>query len=296
MKRTLSFLHILSLLSVWTILAGGCIREGLEECPNVKLVFRYDADTDYDVFSRYIESVTLFVYDGEGQLIQIKEVDQTALKQFQGTELALKKGEYRIVCWGNASENTEIDPGKGRVQHPNMSKKEKIPTNDRLYYGSRAISIDPEKIQAPEEIRFCASTIRLSIYVKGIGTKTDPGSWGEVKIHNLMPQYNFSMKPACAPSETYYPVLVPATKGEMEVARLNVFRFENDNPVIIEVNDRKSGTDYQLNLKDFMASQQPPLTVEDRQEVEISVLFEFSSLGIKVSVPDWESENITPGV
>ena len=99
-------------------LSAGCINEDMSDCPppfNAELTFSYLGDgQDAAMFSRVIDGVTLFVFDrAGGQNVLQKTIGKADLNRFQGTQLYLPAGDYRIVCWGNAFDDTELAPVAG---------------------------------------------------------------------------------------------------------------------------------------------------------------------------------------
>ena len=63
-------------------LAGGCIRENMDDCKGkVTLRFRYVGDGTTDIFPEKIEHVTMYVYSiADGSLASIREDARTIFK------------------------------------------------------------------------------------------------------------------------------------------------------------------------------------------------------------------------
>lgn len=156
----------------------------MSDCPppfNTELTFSYSGDSqDPAMFSRAIDGVTLFVFDRTGgQQILQKTIAKADLNRFQGTQLYLPAGDYRIVCWGNAFGDTEIlssSLSQGRIHAPAYGAQTKIPTNDHLYHGDYNITVPaadkmPDKVTG--DIPFRGAHIDMEIYVKNFGQSAD---------------------------------------------------------------------------------------------------------------------------
>ena len=72
-------------------------------------------------------------------------------------------------------------------------------------------------------------------------------------------------------------------------------RFADDTPGALRlVNPATGATVYTLPLADFLSANS--LTVEDRQEVAVSILLHLNDDGVSVSVTPFEDEPIHPGL
>lgn len=266
-----------------------------ESCPyNAILTFRYNNDQERDIFAEKIDNVTVFIFSTDGRFITSKVISKPELMENQSTSLDLISGDYHFVCWGNAGENTKFtntaDLLSARLQHPNMITRGNIPTNDHLYFGTCDLSI-PDNDILSAEVCFSSAHINLEVYVKG--TTGLPDVLPQVEVHNLKPQYDFTMSPL-GDETTYYPVSVYDEERHVAATRLQTLRFDDDNPIIIEIKDPQgSGNNIaRVDLKEFMAKNK--IHVTGIQEATVEILLEFEKLGVTVTVPNWESEEITP--
>lgn len=284
--KTLLFLSIL--------LLTGCMKNDMDKCPyNLMLTFRYYGDESFDQFSKMIDGVTLYVFNNDGRLIDIENLSRQSLETQQGINLKLEPGKYRFVCWGNAfSETTftgEDNLTTFSLQHPNLNCGLPIPTNDELYHGTLNVDLPKHDILA-EEIIFSSAHIHLEIYTKGTGTSTQLPFF---EVQNLYPQYDHTM---CTTGScvTYHPVAGYDSEKKAAFAKLQVLRFDDDNPINIEIKDpRGSGNNIAtINLKDFMAKND--IHVTGIHEVTVKVLAEFSDLDVNITIPKWETEDIGP--
>lgn len=137
MKKLSKTLCILITLA----LPAGCINEDMSDCPppyNTELTFSYSGDRQEPaMFSRMIVGVTLVVFDrAGGERVLDKTVVQADLNRFQGTELYLPAGDYRIVCWGNAFETRScfraVSPKAACMRLPTVRAKKSPPTTTSI--------------------------------------------------------------------------------------------------------------------------------------------------------------------
>jgi len=279
-----------------------CIGEDLSECPptvNLELTFSYRGDTDDpSMFVSYIDQVTLMVYDESERLVLSLDLNKNDLTARQGVELCLEPGNYKIICWGNAHEYTELYECEsfagGKLNHPSLSKSERIPTNSHLYYGSYNVSV-PDKGTVQGDIPFCGAHINLEVYVRNATTVFTKASVEglQIEAHNLMPQYNMGMLPVQAYSTTYYPETTFNAEKGLNQALFQALRFNDDNPVLIEVKDPSGTMNCHVQLKKYMADYK--ISVNNKNEATVPVLVEFTDLGAEIKLPEWIINEVDPG-
>lgn len=288
----MKLLKTLLILSV--LLLTGCMKNDIDDCPyNVMLSFRYYGDESFDQFSKMIDGVTLYVFSNDGKLAAIENISRQSLLENPGINLKLKPGMYHFKCWGNAFSKTKIT-GEDYLstivlQHPNLISGLPISTNDQLYFGSLDLKLPKDDILAGEVI-FSSAHIHLEVYTKGAGNSTQLPS---IEVHNLNCQYDFSMN-STGLQTTYYPDVSYDSEKAAAVAKLEVMRFSDDNPILIEVKDPLNGGNSIaiVSLKEFMA--QNNIHVNGIHDVTVKILVEFNDLGIHITIPRWESEGIGP--
>lgn len=285
------------LLSVIALLLTGCIRDYQLDCPGrVNLTFSYTGDTnDTSMFAKMIDQVTVLVFNSEGEHILTQIIDKQKLSVFKGTELTLDAGTYSIVCWANAFENTEVTENnrisEKRVHHPNFLKGTSIPTMDHIYYGQHTITVaDNDKLT--ENIPFSGAHINIKVYVDSSIFKNSNEEVPTVEAHNILPQYDMQMGSTQPFQTTYYPHTVKNRENGLYECFFQVLRFEDDNPVKIEIKNKSGLSVYKLDLKTYMAENN--ISVNEKNEATVPVLFEYTDLGISVSVPKWEGIIVEP--
>lgn len=286
-------------------LSAGCINEDMSDCPppfNTELTFSYSGDSqDPAMFSRAIDGVTLFVFDRtDGQQILQKTIAKADLNRFQGTQLYLPAGDYRIVCWGNAFGDTEIlssSLSQGRIHAPAYGAQTKIPTNDHLYHGDYNITVPaadkmPDKVTG--DILFRGAHIDMEIYVKNFGQSADPATWPDLEIGNLMPQYDMQMNAVQPFGTTYHPTVAWNTQRKVMTSVFQVLRFDDDNPVTVTVREPDNTVKATIDLRQYMADN--GISVDDKHEAAVRMLIEFTDLGISITIPDWSAIGTEPEI
>ena len=286
-------------------LSAGCINEDMSDCPppfNTELTFSYSGDSqDPAMFSRAIDGVTLFVFDRTGgQQILQKTIAKADLNRFQGTQLYLPAGDYRIVCWGNAFGDTEIlssSLSQGRIHAPAYGAQTKIPTNDHLYHGDYNITVPaadkmPDKVTG--DIPFRGAHIDMEIYVKNFGQSADPATWPVLEIGNLMPQYDMQMNAVQPFGTTYHPTVAWNAQRKVITSVFQVLRFDDDNPVTVTVREPDNTVKATIDLRQYMADN--GISVDDKHEAAVRMLIEFTDLGISITIPDWSAIGTEPEI
>lgn len=276
-----------------------CIQEGLLPCPptvNLQLTFSYMGDTgDPSMFARRITHVTLMVYDEDEKLVLNRNLNKNELTQYQGTELYLEPGKYRIVCWGNANEYTQLEKcdffGEGRLHHPNLPGGEKISTNSHLYYGSYSTTVSDEQTVSGD-IPFRGAHINVEVYVRGMVTADTPDNLPHIETNNLTPQYNMDMVSTMPYATTYYPETTYNTERNLNQALFQVLNFRDDNPIFINIKNPEGELQCKVNLKEFMADNN--ISVNGKNEATVALLVEFTELGVIIKVPGWSGNEINP--
>ncbi|WP_295962459.1 FimB/Mfa2 family fimbrial subunit [uncultured Alistipes sp.] len=299
MKKLSKTLCILTSLA----LSAGCINEDMSDCPppfNAELTFSYAGDRqEPEMFSRMIDGVTLVVFDrASGRHILDKKVVKADLNRFPGTQLYLPAGDYRIVCWGNAFDDTELLFGslaEGRVHAPAYGGGSRIATNDHLYYGDYDITV-PAAGEVSGDIPFRGAHIDMQVYVKGLGQPSEPAAWPVIEVGNLMPQYDIQMNAIQPFGTTYYPATAWDAENKVVAACFQVLRFADDNPVTVTVREPSPGNAVKavVDLKGHM--EKNGISVDGRHEAAVSLLIEFTDLGVTVTIPDWSTSITEPEI
>ena len=305
-------LKILCTLLGVTAVSAGCIKEDMSGCPpevNTYLTFSYRGDTgDPTMFRKMIGCVSLYVFDSaSGQHILTKTVDKADLRLFEGTQLYLPEGSYKIVSWANAADDTEIRVNEtlsqGRVHAPGYTAQKRIATNDHLYYGELKITVPATAIQPGNnaakvtgDIPHRSAHINVEIYTKGFGYQAQPATWPVIEMAGLMPQYDMEAHATQPFDATYYPTVAWDSEQHVAAARFAVLRFDDKNDITVTVREPtpENTVKATVDLEQYMIDEN--IFVNDLNEATIRLLFEFTDLGVTVTVPDWTGGNVDPEI
>jgi hypothetical protein len=204
------------------------------------------------------------------------------------------------ICWGNALNDTYIDVTRqrstGSLYHSNYGTAQPIPTNDSLYYGKHTFT-KLDNVPLVETVDFAPAHIKLQVAVFGL-SNTEPGTpvanYPIIRVNNLYPVYDFD-RIATGALTSYLPSVVVNTTDRSAITKLNVLRFEDTNPITIDV--VRSATDntilYTVNLEAFMLSNS--ISIVEGDEVRISMKITFVSGSVLVTLDGWGTTPTTPG-
>ncbi len=286
------YTYLLLSMIVTLPLAGGCIRENMDDCKGkVTLRFRYVGDGTTDIFPEKIEHVTMYVYSiADGSLAAIQKYDDNALAAYQGADVMLFPGRYEVVCWGNALDETTINEGE-KIAANGYFENTDIATNDPLYYGTIEIEVPETLVENNYICDFVCSHVKFRVRVEGF----DQTTMGvpSLELTQLASFTDFDNVPSDEERCSYHPVLAAGSDGEQTVytAEFNTLRFNDDNDIMLRLHsDETRVVAHEFPLADFL--QEHNIAVEGVNEVTVPILIRFSPIG--VTIDDWDSVPVNP--
>lgn len=286
------YTYLLLSMIVTLPLAGGCIRENMDDCKGkVTLRFRYVGDGTTDIFPEKIEHVTMYVYSiADGSLAAIQKYDDNALAAYQGADVMLFPGRYEVVCWGNALEETTIKEGE-KIAADGYFENTDIATNDPLYYGTIEIEVPETLVENNYICDFVCSHVKFRVRVEGF----DQTTMGvpSLELTQLASFTDFDNVPSDEERCSYHPVLAAGSDGEQTVytAEFNTLRFNDDNDIMLRLHsDETRVVAHEFPLADFL--QEHNIAVEGVNEVTVPIRIRFSPIG--VTIDDWDSVPVNP--
>lgn len=286
------YTYLLLSMIVTLPLAGGCIRENMDDCKGkVTLRFRYVGDGTTDIFPEKIEHVTMYVYSiADGSLAAIQKYDDNALAAYQGADVMLFPGRYEVVCWGNALDETTINEGE-KIAADGYFENTDIATNDPLYYGTIEIEVPETLVENNYICDFVCSHVKFRVRVEGF----DQTTMGvpTLELTQLASFTDFDNVPSDEERCSYHPVLAAGSDGEQTVytAEFNTLRFNDDNDIMLRLHsDETRVVAHEFPLADFL--QEHNIAVEGVNEVTVPIRIRFSPIG--VTIDDWDSVPVNP--
>ena len=287
------YTYLLLSMIVTLPLAGGCIRENMDDCKGkVTLRFRYVGDGTTDIFPEKIEHVTMYVYSiADGSLAAIHKYDDNALAAYQGADVMLFPGRYEVVCWGNALDETTINEGEKIIAADGYFENTDIATNDPLYYGTIEIEVPETLVENNYICDFVCSHVKFRVRVEGF----DQTTMGvpSLELTQLASFTDFDNVPSDEERCSYHPVLAAGSDGEQTVytAEFNTLRFNDDNDIMLRLHsDETRVVAHEFPLADFLHEHN--IAVEGVNEVTVPIRIRFSPIG--VTIDDWDSVPVNP--
>lgn len=291
-------------------LFSACLEQNMSLCGldgNCILQFRMDNGSG-NVFDTRISSVDVLLFDAADNLIMQRRLNQAELNASDNTAtFTVDPGEYRVVCWGNVTTNSQLTPA---ATMPGC----KIETTSTasgcpLYYAPNTVPVvtrgytraypDDHKIIVPaqqrvtKDLNFCRAHRSVNVYVKGFedlvgGVNIQP----TVEIVNLPRQYDFKL--TVDPSRTNFtqqviPVTTPS--GNMTMAAFHSPYYNIDNSV--DINIYKTSTtalEHTVNLLNYVTTN----ALTDLDEINILLEFNGGNVDVTIVMPNWNSSNVDP--
>lgn len=290
--------YVISLIAAFSLLTG-CIREDRSDCTcDVLLSFIYMGDGDDDIFPEKIDQVNMYVYSAADNSLAGEYVfDKDALTAEQGAHLHLFPGNYRIVCWGNMFENTQVEKtySEAKVAEPVWFKSDSYTGTDPLYFSDVEISV-PESLQdVTETCEFESS--HIDMYVKLKGFKGAMGQSGEevtVNVsHTGCPAYtDFFNVPAAEKCEVMPEIMDDPEDEDSYIMQYNVLRFTEDEATSLILTNSADGNEiYTVSIPDFIDRYE--IEVDGKQETAVAIQITLGPVGVEVV--EWNIEDVFPG-
>ena len=290
--------YVISLIAAFSLLTG-CIREDRSDCTcDVLLSFIYMGDGDDDIFPEKIDQVNMYVYSAADNSLAGEYVfDKDALTAEQGAHLHLFPGNYRIVCWGNMFENTQVEKtySEAKVAEPVWFKSDSYTGTDPLYFSDVEISV-PESLQdVTETCEFESS--HIDMYVKLKGFKGAMGQSGEevaVNVsHTGCPAYtDFLNVPAAEKCEVMPEIMDDPEDEDSYIMQYNVLRFTEDEATSLILTNSADGNEiYTVSIPDFIDRYE--VEVDGKQEAAVAIQITLGPVGVEVV--EWNIEDVFPG-
>lgn len=299
-----------------SVILSGCIGEDRDNCPpadNLILRFCYVIDGGNDIFLQRVEKTNLFIFDVNGYFVRQQTIGKNSLDAGQSFSLSLSPGTYRIVCWGNMLERTDVFPldanthFEGAFIYNTTLQSGNAAGCDPLYYATGSLAdystgyyfTVPRTGTITRTLDFTCAYIKLEAFIEGF---TDPdGAGGNlppvVEIEALEAKWNFSMHPF---GSTYNYVLQSAYQNiqgtDFATAYFNLPPFKDDNSLKLHIKRASDGfTVTSVILKDYMAAN--GLTVENIEEAVVPIHISYGSIqnvDVTISLPAWGESPVNP--
>lgn len=287
---------LLLLLTIAVVTLSSCnslIYDDLSDCVRTRLFFSYKGDGETEILDKKINSANLYFYNNQGDLVLEEKIDQPQLLTSNGYIYRLDPGKYTIVAIGNQEDKSIVQQkeklSEGILLASDLLDNNSVKANDSLYYASKEILIESERI-SNDTLVFRSAHIKINLGIKGLEEETNAGQESplgfrikEIPRHMTMTGIPSEERISCTP--------MLQIKKPYYVTSLNTLRFNENNPILIELYEKESDFVLKtLSLEKFI--QDHSIAIDGIHEASISIMFIVN--GANISIDTWQSENVVP--
>lgn len=273
------------------LLLSGCISDSLDGCTPTPTEGDTNLYFEYPDFLTRIERVHVSIFDQQGQSVSHHLVEQAALRQYQGVQTRLDAGEYTVVCWGNANEQSRLEGfdtschiDSYNLVHPGRLQRAIPTTSDSLYHHVSTLSVPESGVK--DTLHFVPAHIRLQVNV--IGAEPAP----RVLIHNLLADYTNDCSP-CGEPVTYEPLRKVIPEEKRVNTQCDVLRFTTNNDIEVELcYDDTQETLYRLRIAKYL--QLHNIQIEEGKETTLIITIRFEDGKVTVELNHWGGTPVDP--
>lgn len=292
--------------------ATACIRENIDDCETpVTLDFLYFGDGIIDIFPERIRTVDMFVYRENGDLAATVSCSEEDLASDQGVDLRLMPGNYRIVCWGNAWENTHLE---AEADEPYLGESswfdgEDCQGIDPLYFGEKTLTVPRTLKPVRDTVIYTCSHISIQVTMEGFANADNFNAAPAADGHNApstAPLITLSHEDLSAwidfgntPSEEttdYKPVISDhSEKADSYITLYRVPKFTNETGSQLTIVRNDTGAElYCRSFADIINTL--GIDVTSRDEVSIELIIRVWSMDgeVNIDIIGWNSETVFP--
>ena len=293
-----SFALYLLLIGGFASFATSCIKEDYSDCSNLyRLEFSYFGDGQTELFNEKIGKVDMYVFDSQDNFVLSVPVPEEDLRSRQTALPKLEAGDYTIVCIANTYQ-TDVDGlNSGTFDEitfadKNYYKGSNVSGNDSLYWSSieyTIVSYDPYKQVETRTTTFASSHYDIYVEVVGAPALPDDAGYPTIELVGVTPMTDFNNTAIGLP--TTYVMDARHDNVETLTAVGNIMRHTNHEAVYLKIAGANGESLIEVNFAQHIAKYQIDIT---KHECIIPFRIEFISGSVKISVPSWFIETLTP--
>ena len=299
-------IRFLMLSGILTLVLSRCIRESLEGCPlDTLLRFTYKPrGSAADLFGERVQRVRLCVYRPDGSIEHMQTLAKSELDRLQGFEMYLPQGNYTVVLWANASDaQTKLGGfSEGETirnlsaSHPHAETSASIPTLDRLLFAVTPLTVS-EHETGDHTVNFSPGTIRVSLHLDGVSVQPVVHITGmESALRPVFDETSGTWRlQSVSRNKTFQPAVAYDVTNRHANATTDIPRFKADTPGMVEIIDPTTGNHIvpPISLAGLIARYHIPM--EEDIEVTIPIEITFTNGHAKITIRNWENQNVKPG-
>lgn len=306
--------HITALFVITTLL-GGCFRQDLSDCGatgNLILKPGLYVDGGSVPLAGAVNIIDAFVYGADNRPVAHSRVGRNGQNQFPEIGFTVVPGEYRVVCWGNITDKTEI---VGQSFTDSYLETTSGVTGSPLYYAPRkavedrsgpistrygegetdyslyTVVVPPGKT-ATKEMLFTRAHRTVRIYLKDYEAVHGAAAPG-IRVTNIPVRSDFFLR--TDPSRGNYEALSTsvATAGgpRMTAAFSAMIAPITDDMAIEVINSSDGRTVTSFSLKRYVEDNADKIDDIDDFDIEIRYLKNGS---VEITIPNWGDTPIEP--
>lgn len=292
----MKFRNLLMCLLLVGGLSASCIKEDNSDCFNIyRLALSYLGDENSEIFPEKIDRVDMYVFDGTGACITSTRLSEAEMQAQMTTLPPLEEGTYRIVCVGNAYETTVENIDSKDLSSTTFAANdyingETVSGNDPLYWSAIDYVIAPyDEYKQIETKTTYFSSSHYDIFVEVVGVpalKADRDV--QIVLRAVSPYTDFNNR--AFGQATSYQMETEHDGNVTLSSTANIMRHSNHQDVYVDViagGDVLASVNFAEHIKNFDINTQ-------LNECLIPFRIELGATNVKVTVPSWFVENVTP--
>ena len=232
------------LLAFSIMLAGffstSCLQEDYSSCfRRYNLMLSYMGDGKTEIFPEKINTVEMYVFDRNSNCVAAQTLSDGEIESQTAVLPALKPGDYRIICVGNAYETgvenlDSRDYSKIFFAADDYLKGNAVSGNDSLYYASKDLTVigfDPKNAEEDVLISFASS--HDDVLVEIINAPDWIGKNPKVELVGVSPYTDFENIASGTPVD--YLLQTEHDGINTTTAFANIMRHTNHEEVYLKV-------------------------------------------------------------
>jgi hypothetical protein len=315
MKKLLAALGMLTLT--------GCISQDYSDCPsdvadpdNVTLRFVLESVIDgtrAGELTSTVRSIDLVLFTDANDFVTHQRLEYDQLVTDPTVKLSISAGRYRVVCWGNITENSELYI-PATFQEGYVSTKPGSPSGCPLYYAPAAqchpgditgFDYTNWEIEAPmrgtvvKDLLFTRAHRKINVYIQNFEDEEN-ANIPVVEATNLAGQYDFHFNIHTS-RRSYRQVATPGTTPlgtEVQVASFSTPFHEITADIHLNIQKQNGTVVTSVNLQDYIAQHLTRSTragETDHSDIDIYVRYGGAmNTDVVIEAVPWNPEDVDP--
>ena len=294
------------LLAFSLILAGlfstSCLQEDYSDCfRRYKLILSYLGDGETEIFPEKIDKVEMYVFDQDNNCVSAYTLPEADVESRMTDLPALKPGNYRIICVGNAYE-TGVENLASRDYREilfaadDFLKGNVVSGNDSLYYASKDLTVigfDPKNAHEDVVVPFASS--HYDVLVEIINAPDWVGRHPKVELIGVSPYTDFENDATGSPTD--YVMDTEHNGINTTIAEANIMRHDNHEEVYLKVTGEDGNIVAMINFAEHIEKHKDHID-PTKHECLIPFRLEWDPTicaDVIIDLPKWIDVEVTPG-